>query len=97
MCDISISSSSTESMIAGLISRIQTNIIERSKASGNTIVNAVENSAGDFIKSLKVEVGQEVVMMNSVGELLIAMANYIQAASASFADVDTTYNTTKIS
>lgn len=96
MCDISISSSSTESMISGLISRIRTNIIDKSKASGDTIVNAVENSAGDFIESLKAEVEQEVAMMNAVGELLIAMADYIQAASVSFADVDTTYNTTKI-
>lgn len=96
MCDISISNSSTESMISGLIGRIRTNIIDGSKTSGDAIVNAVENSAGDFIESLKVEVEQEVAMVNSVGELLIAMANYIQAASASFADVDTTYNNTKV-
>ncbi len=96
MCDISISGSNTESMISGLISRIQTNIIDKSKASGDAIINAVENSAGDFIESLKKEVEQEVVMMESVGKLLIAMANYIQAASAAFADVDTTYNNAKV-
>ena len=96
MCDISISNSSTESMITGLIDRIQTNIIDRSKMSGDAILNAVENSAGDFIESLKAEVEQEVAMMNAVGELLISMANYVQAASVAFADVDTIYNKSKV-
>lgn len=95
MSDISISSSNTESAVSELISKIQTEIIEAGQTSGNMIINSVEYSAGDFIDSLKTEVAQEAEIMNSVGELLIAMANYIRSAANAFANVDTTYNNSK--
>lgn len=96
MSDISISSSNTESAVSELITKIQTDIIDAAKTSGDNIANAVANSAGDFIDSLKSEVTQEEEVMNTVGELLMAMANYIQSAADTFASVDTTYNTSKI-
>lgn len=96
MSDISISSSNTESAVSELITKIQTDIIDAAKTSGDNIANAVVNSAGDFIDSLKIEVAQEAEVMNTVGELLIAMAKYIQSAADTFASVDTTYNTSKI-
>lgn len=96
MGDISINSSNTERAVAELVSKIQTEIIEAGRASGNMIVNTVGHSAGDFIESLKNEVSQETEIMNSVGELLIAMANYIQSASSAFAAVDKTYNHQKL-
>lgn len=96
MDSISISRSGTESAVSGLISRIQTHIINKSKTAGDTIINAAELSSGDFIDALKEEVGQEVMIMNSVGELLIEMANYIQSAADAFSEVDDTYNTSKI-
>lgn len=96
MSDISINSSNTEREVSEIISKIQTEIIEGSQASGNVIIGAVGHSAGDFIESLKNEVAQETAIMSSVGELLVAMANYIQSASTAFANVDTTYSSSKI-
>lgn len=96
MSDISISSSNTESAVSELITKIQTDIIDAAQTSGDNIANAVVNSAGDFIDSLKIEVAQEAEVMNTVGELLMAMANYIQSAADTFASVDATYNTSKI-
>lgn len=96
MCDISVSNSNTEGAISGFISRVQTHIIEESKESGDRIINAINHSAGSFIDSLKVEVEQEVMMMDSVGELLIAMADYIRLAASALADVDATYNNSKV-
>lgn len=96
MSDISISSSNTERVVSELINKIQTEIIDASATSGNAITSAVEHSAGDFIDSLKEEVAQEAAMMNLVGDLLIAMANYIQSASTAFANVDTTYSSSKV-
>lgn len=96
MSNISISSSNTEQLVSELINKIQTEIIDASAASENRIISAVEHSAGDFIDSLKEEVAQEATVMNLAGELLIAMAEYIQSASAAFASVDTTYNTSKV-
>lgn len=96
MSDISISSSNTESAVSELITKIQTDIIDAAKTSGDNMANAVVNSAGDFIDSLKIEVAQEAEVMNTVGELLMAMANYIQSAADDFASVDTTYSTSKI-
>ena len=96
MINISINSSGTERAVAELISKIQTEVIESGRTSGNMIVNAVGQSAGDFIESLKNEVAQETEIMNSVGELLIAMANYIQSASNAFAVVDKKFDHQKI-
>lgn len=96
MSDISINSSNTERAVSEIISKIQTEIIEESRTSGNRIIDSIGDSAGDFIDSLKNEMAQETAIMSSVGELLIAMANYIQSAANAFAAVDTTYNTAKV-
>ena len=95
MNDISISKSNTDRAVSELIQKIQTEIIEAGKAAGNTIIGAIDQSAGDFIDSLKEEVTQEMAIMDSVGELLIAMANYIQSAATAFENVDILYNTHK--
>ena len=96
MSDISINSSNTESAISDLIDIIKKEILEATQTSKDNITNAVVNSAGDFIDSLISEVEKESEIMNEVGELLIAMAYYIQSAADSFTSVDTTYNTSKI-
>lgn len=96
MDSISISRSNTESAVSELINKIQAEIIDAGSTSGNKIINAVENSAGDFINALEEEVRQEVSIINEVGELLIAMAKYIQSAATAFANVDTTYNKSKV-
>lgn len=96
MSDISISSSSTETAVAELITTIQTDIIDAAQTSKDNITNAVVDSSGDFIDSLISEVEKETEIVNAAGELLIAMANYIQSAADAFATVDTTYNTSKI-
>lgn len=96
MSDISINSGSIENTVSELVSKIQTEIIDAGTSSGNTIISAIENSSGDFIDSLKEEVSSEVDIINSVGELLIAMVNYIQSAAGAFTHVDTTYGVTKI-
>lgn len=96
MDSISISRNNTESAVSEIINKIRTDVIDAGKTSGNTIINAVENSAGDFINSLREEVAQEVAIINEVGDLLIAMANYIQSAAEAFANVDDTYNNSKV-
>ena len=96
MDSISISRSNTESAVSELINKIQTEVIDAGTMSGNRVINAIENSAGDFINSLKDEVAQETVIINKVGDLLIAMANYIQSAATAFANVDDTYNNSKV-
>lgn len=97
MSDISISSGSIEATVADIISKIQTEIIDKGTESGNAIVAVIENSSGDFINSLKETVTNETNVISSVGELLIAMANYIQAAADAFAYVDAAYDSSKIS
>lgn len=96
MSDISISSGSIEATVADIISKIQTEIIDKGTESGNAIVAVIENSSGDFINSLKETVTKETTVISSVGELLIAMANYIQAAADAFAYVDAAYDSSKV-
>lgn len=94
--NISINSGNTENAVSELINRIQTEIIDAGKASGDMILNTIENSAGDFIDSLKEEVAQEVASIGLTGDLLIAMANYIHSASIALTEVDTAYNNSKV-
>lgn len=96
MSNISISKSNTERAVSELVQKIQTEIIDAGKISGNTIIGAAMYSAGDFIDALKEEVAKETAVIESVGELLIAMADYILAASNTFASVDTAYDTSKV-
>ena len=96
MSDISISSNNTEHAVAEIINKVQTEIIEAGRTSESRIINIMEHSAGEFIESLKNEVAQEAAVINSVGELLIEMANYIQSAANAFVNVDMTYNTPKL-
>lgn len=96
MDSISISKSNTESRVLDVISRIQTYVIDGSKAAGQEVINAAGFSNGDFINALRAEVGQEVIMLNSVGELLISVANYVQSAVNAFSEVDDRYNTSKV-
>lgn len=96
MSDININSRMIESSISSLVSKIQTDIIDASTTSGNTIISAIEHSSGDLIESFKEEISCEVTVINSVGELLISMANYIQSATNAFVYVDTTYDSSKI-
>lgn len=95
MSDISINKRVTERVVAEIINKVQTEIIEASRTSENRIINAVGHSAGDFIESLKNEVAQEAAVINLVGELLIAMADYIQSAANAFENIDMTYNKPK--
>ncbi len=94
--NISINSGNTENAVSEIVNRIQTEIIDAGKKSGDIILNAMENSAGEFIDSLKEEVAQEVEAINLAGDLLIAMADYIRSASAALADVDKAYNNSKV-
>ncbi len=95
MSDISINSSNTEHAVKELVNKIQTKIIGAGQTAETKIINTIGYSAGDLIESFKNEVIRETEIMNSVGELLIAMANYIQSASNAFANVDITYNTSR--
>ncbi len=96
MSDISINAGSIESSISSLVSNIESKIITASATSGNTIIDAIEHSSGDLIASFKEEITCEVEVINSVGELLISMANYIKSAKDAFVYVDTAYKSSKI-
>lgn len=96
MGDINIIIGNTESAVTELITKIQTDIIGAAQTSKDNIMNAVVDSSGDFIDSLINEVEKETEIINEVGELLIAAANYIQSAADTFASVDAMYNTSKI-
>ena len=96
MRDISINQSNTERVISELMRKIQAEIIDAGRASGDAIIGAVEHSSGEFIEALKEEVTKEAAVMDSVGELLTAMAEYILSASNAFASVDAAYNTSKV-
>lgn len=96
MSNISIRGTSVEETVLGIVDMIQTEIIDASTVSRDTIINTIENSAGDFMESLKEEIAQEAVVINVVGDLLIELAKYIQSAAEAFASVDTSYKSSKL-
>lgn len=96
MGKISIRNTNVEETVLEIVDMIQTDIIDASTASRDTIINTVENSSGDFIESLKEEIAQEAVVINAVGDLLIELAKYIQSAAEAFASVDTSYKSSKV-
>lgn len=96
MDSISISRSNTETAVSEIVSKIETEIIGAARTSRDKILGAAERSSGEFMDSLKEEVVREVSLIEEVGNLLIAVAKYVQSAAAAFADVDQTYSASKI-
>lgn len=96
MNDISVNSGNIKTKVSELVSKIQTEIIDAGTKSETAVINVIENSSGDFVDSLKEEVSRETAVICAVGKLLIEMANFIQAAANEFAEVDTTYNQSKV-
>lgn len=96
MDSISISRSNTESKVSEITGKIRTEIIQEAKTSKKTIIDVIERSSGEFIDSLAEEMEREERIIREAGELLIAVAEYIQSAAAAFADVDQKYSTSKV-
>lgn len=96
MDNIGISRSNTESAVSEIISKIEIELIEEAEKSKNKILASIEKSSGEFIDSLKVNVEREVEIINEMGELLIAIAKYIQSAAVAFEEVDQAYKISKV-
>lgn len=94
MGSLIIDSEYIKDLSLGIVDTIQTKIIDASTTSKDTIINAIENSSGDFIESLREEIEQEVASVHAIGELLIALADYVQSASEAFSNVDSKYKPT---
>lgn len=95
MSDVNVNLSTVGSETAKIIAAIQADIIDATETSRITILDSIENSAGDFIESLKMEVIREAVTITAVGNLLIEILSYVQSAANCFAYIDYTYSGSK--
>ena len=93
MDNIIVVSENVDDTVSAIVQRVQTEIINASAASRDTLFDIIENSSGDFIDSLKTEIIEEVDTINVIGELLIEVANYVQSAAHAFTNVDAAFNT----
>lgn len=93
---LKVFSQNIDIMVSQLKDNIQKEIKDASTASGEIILSAIVHSSGEFVNSLKEEVSNEILVLNAVGDFLIATAKYIQSASNEFVNVDTKYKTSKI-
>ncbi len=96
MADIGIKPEEVGSILTDIISRVESEIIEASVDTKNIIIDAIDNSAGDFVTSLTENITKEADTICDIGELLIAIANYIQSATDEFAAVDQSHHTSKV-
>ncbi len=94
--NINFNGAMTDDIMSSIASNIRTGIIDASKTSGDTIISSIEHSSGDLIESFKEEISNEMAIINSVGELLISMTEYIISAKDAFVYVDTIYDSSKI-
>lgn len=92
MRNINIISGNVDNMVSEIVKKVQTEIIDASAASRDTLIGIIENSSGDFIDSFKTEITEEVGTINAIGELLIEVAEYVQSAAHAFANVDAAFN-----
>ena len=95
MDSVSINMSSTKSAVSEIENIINSEVIGEAKKSTKRIINSIEESSGEFIDSLKEEVKREEELIGGIGNLLIAVAKYVQSAAETFADVDQIYSITK--
>lgn len=96
MADIGIKPEEVGSILTDIISRVESEIIESSADTKNIIIDTIDNSAGDFVNSLAENITKETDTICDIGELLIAIANYIQSATDEFVAVDQSHNTSKV-
>lgn len=96
MSNVKINHENVENTVSALKNTIQSEIIDASTASGNNILNAIENSSGEFIEAFKEEINRETEVIKEVGELLIAIVDYVQSAANAFEAVDDKYNDSKL-
>lgn len=96
MDSVSINMSSTKSAVSEIENIINREVIGEAKKSTKRIINSIEESSGEFIDSLKEEVKREEELIGGIGNLLIAVAKYVQSAAETFADVDQMYSITKL-
>lgn len=96
MANINIHYATVTREVNLLAGKIQNGIIDASGKSRELIISMAENSSGDFMEALKEEVNNEMIVIKETGELLTAMAQYIQSAADSFAKVDRSFNVSKV-
>lgn len=88
MANISIDHQNVEQTAASLAARAKSEVINAGTASCEKILGILEVSSGEFADSLREEIGKEKAVVEKAGNLLVALADYIQKASSDFAEAD---------
>lgn len=96
MSNVSINRDQLISEAEHIRQRINDDIIEYSKTQGEAMISCFQQSSGEFADIFRNDVRKEMETVVTVGETLIAVLDYILAASENFARIDQSYNNSKI-
>lgn len=94
--NIRIEKNQVEYQAEALSKLVSRDIIDSARQSKNQILNAVENSSGDFIRVFQETVIKEEEVMEETGQFLIAVLEYVKSASRAFVELDEKYRTDKV-
>jgi len=93
---ISINGPELSDKIQSMNNTIQQDIINEALAFQTYVDGTLNSSAGEFAEMMKKYGKHANEIVSEIGELLIATLDYIDAARASFAQVDLSYSSNKI-
>lgn len=97
MGNIDINYENVEQTVAALAARARTEILSAGTVSCNKMLGILEISSGEFADSLRAEIEKERDVIQKTGNLLIALADYIQMAAQDFAATDQKHEHTRVS
>lgn len=97
MGNISIDHDNVAQMAAALASRARVEVLSTGKVACAKMLGILEVSSGEFADSLRAEIEKEQAVIQKTGNLLIALADYIQTASRDFEAADQRHQYARVS
>lgn len=97
MGNISIDHENVAQMAAALASRARVEVLSTGTVACNKMLGVLEVSSGEFADSLRAEIEKERAVIQKTGNLLIALADYIQTVSKDFETADQRHQRARVS
>lgn len=96
MGDIYIKTTEVKSQTGKIKQGIQTNILQVNKEKVKQLKTVMKESKGQSVKALKIQLDKEEQLVNSIGDLLNDIAEYMSIACDDFERLDSKYAKTKV-
>lgn len=96
MGNVNINYANVEQTAVSLAARARTEIAGAGETACTNMLGILEISSGEFADSLRAEIQKEQAVLQKTGNLLAALADYIQTAAKDFAATDQSHQRTRV-